>query len=233
MNFMTLIRLTGFAAVAWTTVALGVGVLGVTHSSTSSSTSDTSLIVPLPSLVESVSVSSRTTPWQASSAVVDRLTGHRLPVTPPAEDRWDLVSVSPWRARDGSDHAVARWVNRSDANRGTPFCGLARFRVPGSTVLSRITLDVLPIGRPCWIAGRYDELLFPAGDGHLYRCRLAPDPAPENGESAHAESDTAGGAFAHAERSTGVAILPETLRPCWPIPSCCRRSGSAKSSSSP
>jgi hypothetical protein len=200
MNFMTLVRLTGFAAVAWTTAALGVGVLGVTHPATSPPASDTNLNDPRPSLVESVAVSSRETPWHASSAVVDRLTGHTLPITPPGEDRWDLVSVSPWRASDGSVEAVARWVNRSDANRGTPFFGLTRFRLPGSTIKSRITLDVLPTGRPCWIAGRHDALLFPAGDGNLYRCLLAADPAPDDGDSAGAESDTGGGACAHAER---------------------------------
>ena len=41
------------------------------------------------------------------------------------------------------------------------------------TVKNRITLDVLPTGKPCWVNGRPGEILFPAGDGQLYRCNIA------------------------------------------------------------
>ena len=78
--------------------------------------------------------------------------------------------MSPWRDHDGNLQAVGRWVRREEGH--DEFCGLGLLRLPDMTVTSRITLDVLPTGKPCWVPGRPGEILFPAGDGQLYRCKL-------------------------------------------------------------
>ena len=52
------------------------------------------------------------------------------------------------------------------------FCGMGSFRLSDGAVLSRIPMEILPIGRPCWVPGQDRTILFPAGDGQLHRCRL-------------------------------------------------------------
>ena len=52
------------------------------------------------------------------------------------------------------------------------FCGMGSFRLSDGAVISRVPMEVLPTGHPCWVPGQSRTILFPAGDGRLYRCRL-------------------------------------------------------------
>jgi hypothetical protein len=47
------------------------------------------------------------------------------------------------------------------------------FRLSDGAVVSRIATEVLPMGRPCWVPGQVGTIVFSAGDGRLYRCRLS------------------------------------------------------------
>ena len=49
---------------------------------------------------------------------------------------------------------------------------MGSFRLSDGAVLSRVPMEILPTGRPCWVPGQERTILFPAGDGRLYRCRL-------------------------------------------------------------
>jgi len=51
-------------------------------------------------------------------------------------------------------------------------------------------MEFLPTGRPCWVPGQSRTILFPAGDGQLYRCQL-PAAQVEGGLSV-AVADTSG-----------------------------------------
>jgi hypothetical protein len=47
------------------------------------------------------------------------------------------------------------------------------FRLTDGAVLGRIATEILPMGRPCWVPDHPRTIVFPAGDGRLYWCRLA------------------------------------------------------------
>ncbi len=102
--------------------------------------------------------------------LIDQTTGRVKSLTLPEGEAWSLLSVSPWRDKDGNLEAAGRWVSRGEG--ADEFCGLGCLSLPSSTVKKRITLDVLPTGKPCWVPARPGEVLFPAGDGHLYRCKI-------------------------------------------------------------
>jgi hypothetical protein len=168
MNLMTLIRLVAVMAVAWVLLAMGAGILGVGAHSTGSST----CFFWNSSAHDAVAVAHPEDRSKEEYRLVDRTTGRVEPLTVPPEEKWGLLSVSPWRDREGNLEAAGRWVSRFDGSENPTFCGLGIFRISDGTVLDRVKLDVLPTGRPCWIPGRPREFLFPGGDGQLYRCRL-------------------------------------------------------------
>ena len=106
----------------------------------------------------------------------NRTNGGRTPIRLPDGDRWSFVSVAPAAGPRGELEAVGRWVNpkRDD------FGGWGVFRVSDGAVLTRIATEIPPTGRPCWVPGQPRTILYAAGDGQLYRCRLT----PEEGEPA-------------------------------------------------
>ncbi len=75
----------------------------------------------------------------------------------------------PLRGQGGELEAAGRWVNRGDDG---AFCGWGLFRLSDGAVLSRVAVEVLPSGRPCWVPGHPRTIVFPAGDGRLHRCQL-------------------------------------------------------------
>jgi hypothetical protein len=168
MNLMTLIRLVALLAIAWVLVALGAGILGVgadsagppTYFSWSSSPQDAVAVIDPDDLS------------REEYRLVDRTTGRIEPLLVPPDEKWGLLSVSPWRDQEGELEAAGRWVSRVDGSEKPAFCGVGLFRLSDGAVLDRISLDVLPTGRPCWVPNRPRELLFPAGDGRLHRCHL-------------------------------------------------------------
>ena len=76
---------------------------------------------------------------------------------------------------------------------------------------------MLPTGKPCWVPARPGEILFPAGDGQLYRCNItgrARDhlddhsrhfPLKEQENVVHARAIT----WEAAMPGTGVAVLAD------------------------
>jgi hypothetical protein len=163
MSLMTLVRLIGALAVGWTLVAIGIGASGTR--------------LPAPDAAETLvreppAVDAMPTSWPNGDGLelIDRTNGRRAPIRLPREHRWSLVSVSPWRMPGGELEAVGRWTNPG----GADFCGWGLFRLSDGAVLERVATEILPMGRPCWIPGDARTILFPAGDGRLYRCRLAP-----------------------------------------------------------
>jgi hypothetical protein len=169
MNLMTLVRLLVFVVVGWTVVALGAGVLGVGANDHATPT----FYVPDPSLVDAVTLGRLDRPSGAQHRLIDRTTGHVEPLLLPAEKTWSLLSVSPWRDQHGLSEAVGRWVSLVDGEEA--FCGLGLLKLPGGTLANCLTLEILPTGKPCWVPGQAGEILFPAGDGQLFRCNIACD----------------------------------------------------------
>ncbi len=123
-------------------------------------------------------------PERPQYQLLDRTSGAIRTLELPAEQVWSMLSVSPWRDESGHVEAAGRWVRRDDSQE--PFCGLGLLSIPEMTVKTRITLDVLPIGKPCWVPGRVGEVLISAGDGQLYRCNVSKQGATD--ESASADS---------------------------------------------
>jgi hypothetical protein len=179
MNLMSLIRLAVIVLIGWTGLALGARVFGVGAQPTNSP----SYYLPRPSLHDAVVSARGSAPGFEEFHLVDQTTGRIDPFPMPDGDRWGLFSVSPWRDREGHLQAVGRWVVKADGEEGNAFCGLGLLRLPDATVKSRITLNVLPTGRPCWIPGRPGEVIFPAGDGRLHRCRIDGEPAGDDSSS--------------------------------------------------
>jgi hypothetical protein len=171
MNLMGLLRLIGLVAVGWTVLAMGAGVCGLAPRS--GSTTETEYFMPRPALCEAISLDRVPRPNNDLPSLFDRATGRLEPLAVPPQFRWELVSISPWRSRDGRLQAVGRWVDWSGEAGEQELYGLGLFRLPDATLVRRITLDVLPTSRPCWVPDRAGELLFSAGDGQLYRCRIA------------------------------------------------------------
>ena len=142
--------------------------------------------VPNPSLVDAVTLGRLDRPSSTQHRLIDRTTGQVEPLQLPAETTWSLLSVSPWRDQHGLPEAVGRWVSRVDGQ--DAFCGLGLLKLPSGTLTSCLTLEILPTGKPCWIPGQAGEILFPAGDGQLYRCNIAGDVSSERKSAVHGSS---------------------------------------------
>jgi hypothetical protein len=171
----------------WIAVALGAGMMGIAKPQTERTTS---FFLPIPSMRDVISSGRADGPEKTSYQLLNRTTGHLDELSLPVEPSWSLLSVSPWCDHDGNLQAVGRWVSRRDEQ--DDFCGLGLVRLPDMAVKSRVTLDVLPTGKPCWVPGHPGEVLFPAANGELYHCNLG----------------TGDGADSEVERST--AKRPET-----------------------
>lgn len=234
MNLMGLLRLLGLVTIGWTVLAVGAGVFGLSRPAARSA----DFFIPAPALHEVVSLDRSPRTANEAPSLFDQATGRLKPLPLPAQFRWELLSVSPWRSRDGRLEAVGRWVDWSNEDADQPFCGLGLFRLPDAAVVRRVALDVLPTSRPCWIPDRPGELLFAAGDGQLYRCRIGSlprvaadhaDPTPADYEApAKARTDLV------AWRSRLPGEAPSFMTdPVWPadrrlkhlifVAMCCQR----------
>ncbi len=168
MFISNLVRAIGVFAIAWFVLALGAGALGVGTLEPDA----THFFVPEPALKDVVEVGIVGNPRTYQHRIVDRVSGSDLPIQLPDGEHWGLLSVSPWRDEEGKLEVVGRWTNYHADAGDQAFCGLAIMKLPDGTVTRRIALDVLPTGRPCLLPGRRGEVLFPTGDGQLYRCSL-------------------------------------------------------------
>jgi hypothetical protein len=178
MSLMTLVRLLAVFFFAWSLAALGIGALGGLPSR------------PLPAEFLPEPAIHDALPSGPSVAeqheLVDRATGQLTPIRLPESDRWANVSVAPWRDPAGGLMAVGRWVSRGDGE----FCGWGIFRLSDSVVVNRVALDVLPMGRACWVPNHVRTILFSGGDGRLHRCVL-PEVQPESVISESVAADSA------------------------------------------
>ncbi|MHB1559529.1 MAG: hypothetical protein ACYC61_18945 [Isosphaeraceae bacterium] len=208
MSLTTLVRSIGLLAILWTLAALGIGASG--------------LRVPAPhselaSTVEPSPVDARPANWPRCDrySLVDRSSGRELPIRLPASDRWTMVRVSPWRGRDGELRAVGRWV-AADRD-AVELWGWGLFRLSDGVVAARVATDVLPSGRPCWVAGRAPTILYPAADGRIHRCCLdvvSEAAHPSDPDAPHGQRLASSGPLAWGIEPPGVGevLLDE---PSW------------------
>ena len=201
MNLMNMVRLFGLVLIGWTFLALGVGVCR----SNLRPAEETHFFLPAPALHEAVGISRSQFTCAEEYHLVDRSTGKAQPLPLPQDANWGFVTVSPWRDQDGKLEAVGRW-SRPGVLGDQSFYGLGLFRVSDATIVRSIDLDVLPTGKPCWVPGRPGDLLFPAGDGQLHRCRLTHD-----GNVTSNARTTVDGEI-HTSSSRSAAPFPVTWR---------------------
>jgi hypothetical protein len=161
MSLMTLVRLFAALVLGWTLVALGIGAIGgvpLSHPAPVLQRVEPPLHDALPDLGQG----------SERHDLVDLATGRSSPLHLPEEDRWTMVTVSPWRDSREDVEVVGRWVSRGEG----AFCGMGSFRLSDAAVISQVPMEILPTGRPCWVPDQQRTILFPAGDGQLYRCHL-------------------------------------------------------------
>lgn len=161
MSLITFVRSFAAFVLGWILVALGIGAMGGMRTRVDIAASQIELPVRYDLLCDD-------RPGSARNELIDRVTGKSAPLRLPTEDQWTNLSIPPWRDANGDEEVVGRWVSRGDG----AFCGMGSFRLSDGAVLSRVPMEVLPIGRPCWIPGQPRSILFTAGDGRLHRCRL-------------------------------------------------------------
>lgn len=99
----------------------------------------------------------------------DPETGEYSRMALPPGDSLDYAISTPWQDEEGGRQVVGRWVSRSAPEGLSQGFGLGRYAFPSGEVLNRVTLDVMPMGVPCFLPGRAVRVIFAAGDGLLYR----------------------------------------------------------------
>jgi len=199
---MSWIRLLTCLAIAWTITAIGYNSIKMR----SEAAPAPNFFVPKPYLFDAIALGNASRAESGKTALIDRTTGSQQPVELPRDLTWDLVSVSPWCDPDGRPEAVGRWAGHATEDGSEPFCGLGLFRLPDASPTIRVAIDVLPTGRACFVPGRVGDLLFPAGDGQLYRCTIG--------------REVGGGESADPARSDVTEVHePATVRPlAWGCP---------------
>jgi hypothetical protein len=186
-----------------TVLALGAGVLGVGAQSPSAST----FFMARPSFHDALPLGRPDYPSDAEYRLLDQRNGQIKALPFPAQEDWSLISVSPWRDKDGNLEAAGRWVCRG--NGPQEFCGIGRLTLADSTVKKRVTLDALPIGRPCWVYGRPGEILFPAGDGQLYRCKIGGETGEDAADNSQGRPPINEGTVGKARAVTWATATPD------------------------
>lgn len=111
--------------------------------------------------------------------LLDRETGKSAPLDLPGDDYVDCAAFSSWADEEGTSQVVGRWVRRSGPEGMCEGYGLARFTFPGGEAIDRVPLEIMPVGRPCFMPGGSAELVFSGGDGRLYRFTFDRDAGDE------------------------------------------------------
>ena len=120
---------------------------------------------------------------------IDAETGGMTLSSVVANDVLEAASCSPWVDETGHHQAVGRWSNRTLQGPDTISheFGLARFSFPDGRILNQISSEMYPVTPPCWFPGTRARVLFPAGDGKLYRYAFETEnPTNTPGESIEA-----------------------------------------------
>jgi hypothetical protein len=105
----------------------------------------------------------------------DTATGKFAPMELPGDDVVDCAAFSTWEDDEGRTQVVGRWVDRSGPDGLFGGFGLARYTFPSGEALDRVSLDVMPVGRICFMPGRAARVVFSGGDGKLYRFTFEDD----------------------------------------------------------
>lgn len=104
--------------------------------------------------------------------LVDARTGAIESIRPPDRERWAFLSVAPWRDREGSLLAAGRFAQPGQPNSEESQWGIGVLRLLDGRVIEKAPLDVLPVGKSCWLADSPGAILFSSTDGRLYRADL-------------------------------------------------------------
>ncbi len=209
MSLTTLVRSIGLLAILWTLAALGIGASGLRVPGPTSGAASTAEPSP---------VEARPVNWPVASRyeLVDRSSGRGMPIRLPASDRWTMLRVCPWRGSDGEVRAAGHWV-AADREAADDLWGWGIFRLSDGVVVARVATDVLPSGRPCWVAGPTPTILYPAADGRIHRCcvDLASESAhPPEPDAPPGQRRASSGPIAWAVEPPGIGevLLDE---PAW------------------
>jgi hypothetical protein len=154
MSLMSQVRLIGAVAIVWTLVAIGIGASGTRLPGPEATAVLPAAPPPVAAIPRDWTIGDR-------CGVIDRTNGQDSLIRLPAGERWSIVRVSPRRGPGGELEAAGRWIDPA----GDAFCGCGLFRLSDDPVLSRIATGILPMGRPCWVPGHPQTIVFPAGDG--------------------------------------------------------------------
>ncbi len=219
MTLMSLVRWIGVLAIVWTLLAIGLGASG-THLPNRPNPRDAA-----PATRDSVSLQAMPAiwPYPHDFVMIDRKSGQKTPMVVPPGETWSNISISPWPGPDGEIEAVGRWVDQSRDE----FGGWAVFRPSDGEVLYRVPAELLANGRPCWVPGQPRMIVFSAGDGRLYRCRLASSDDPISDENSsrriYASGRTEPSDPIEWRTTTPGAREPLLLDPLWPSEPSLRR----------
>lgn len=161
VSLLGLIRMTGLAALALTSVAVGLGRLFPEEAAYRR----LQPTAPL-QLVRGATDS-------ADPRFVDPADGSIVHMALPQGSRLECARAAPWRDERGRTQVVGLWFQREpeqgfEGDRVTQV-GIARFSYPDGEPLDVIETEATPSGPPCWIPGTPARVLYAANDGALYR----------------------------------------------------------------
>ena len=111
-------------------------------------------------------------PPQTRDMLLDTETGKTLKAKLGTTFSVDFACSAPWRQKGGSVPVVGRMISSSGMARER-LCegsGLGVFDFETGELLTELNIEQGPVisGRPCWIPGITDRIIYPAGDGNLY-----------------------------------------------------------------
>lgn len=158
---ISIVRFTVYGAVVATAFAVGVGRWANSQSSRTSGFENRYVHILRDYVVDR----------DPSPAFIDVRTGTPMRLRLPEGERLEHASVSPWRDAVGAAQVVGLWSRHrgEGATRVTEQYGLARYTFPDGTLLDRFAVTPFPSSVPCWLPGRLARVIYPAGDGRLYR----------------------------------------------------------------
>jgi hypothetical protein len=151
--------------------------------------------------------------------LIDRVSGSSNLMPLPDNEQWGLLSVSPWSDAEGHSEVVGHCHSLEAPIDGHSFWGLARLSLPEGKIIDRVGLDLLPSGRLCWLPDRPGEILFAAGDGHLYRLSFGADEEAEVGKGPASAGDSRTPGVRQVvwncpRPGKGIVLIAD---PVWPI----------------